>query len=169
MAYLFAAFLILVGVALGAFGMFLWQFKRAKQDRLVYENAKMELLDLQKELRDVAVEQISLCSDHVRAIYATRQEDVTRYVNGTNASLQLVNELIGHFNSIIQVIPEIPATAKSYIESLHRVAAEIRSLLNDIKFENLEEVIAAMELSEQAALHNHAQLEHQQEKLNEPS
>lgn len=169
MAYLFAAFLILVGVALGAFGMFLWQFKKAKQDHLAYEHAKMELLDLQKELRDVAVEQISLCSDHVREIYATRQEDVIRYVNGTNASLQLVNELMGQFNSMLQVLPEIPATATTHMRKIQGIADEIRTLLNDIKFENLSEVIAAMELAETKALHNHSQLEQQQEKLNEPS
>jgi len=169
MAYLFALFLIIVGVAFGAFGMFLWQFKKAKQDRLAYEHAKMELLDLQKQLRDVAVEQIGLCSDHVRMLYAARQEDVTRYVKGTDASLQLVNELMGQFNSMLQVLPEIPATASMHMRKIQGIADEIRTLLNDIKFENLAEVIAALELSEHNALHNHTRLEQQQEKLNEPS
>lgn len=167
MAYLFTAFLLLAGALLGAFFMFLWQYKRALKDRLAYEQARQDLLDLKKELRDVAVQQISLCSDHVREIYAARQEDVTRYVNGTNASLQLVNELMGQFNSMLQVIPEIPATAKTHLENIRRIADEIRTLLNEIKFENLSEVIAAMELSEQKALHNHNQLEQQQESLNE--
>lgn len=169
MAYLFMGFLILAGALLGGFAVFLYQYKKAKQDRMAYENAKMELLELQKELRDMAVDQIRACSEHVREIYAMRQEDVTRYVNGTNASLQLVNDLMGHFNSTLQVLPEIPQTAKAYIERMRIAADEIRTLLNGISFENLAEVIAQMEASEAKALSSHVKLEQQQEKINEPS
>lgn len=169
MAYLFTAFLLLAGALLGGFCVFLWQYKRALKDRLAYEQARKDLLDLKKELRDVAVKQISLCSEHVRMIYASRQEDVTRYVNGTNASLQLVNELLGNFNTMLQVLPEIPATAKTHIEKVRKIADEIRTLLNDIRYENLAEVLEALEQSECNALHTHSRLEQQQEVLNEPT
>lgn len=168
-AYLIMFFLLLAGALLGGFGVFAYQFKKAKKDRMAYESARMELLDLQKDLRDMSVEQIRACSDHVREVYAMRQEDVTRYVKGTHAAYQLLNDLMGHFNSTLQVVPEVPQTAKAYIEKVRATADEIRILLNGISFENLAEVIAGMEASEAKALSNHVKLEQQQERLNEPS
>lgn len=167
MAYLFTAFLLLSGGLLGAFCMFLWQYKRVLKDRLAYEQAKKKLLDLRKELRDMAVEQIRTCSDHVRQLYAARQEDVTRYIKGSDASLQLVNELMGHVNSMIQEVPDFPQSARQHVEQARAVADEMRRLLNEINFETLAELIAAMEASEAKALRSHNQLENQQEHINE--
>ncbi|MNQ98544.1 hypothetical protein D3C85_1142400 [compost metagenome] len=127
------------------------------------------MLELQAELRDLTIEQITAASDNVRSIYKQRQDDVTRYVKGTDASLQLVNELMGHVNTAIGRIDRTSQSARAHIDHAHSVANEMRRLLNEIKFADLGEVLAAMNEREAQVLKLHQKLEDQQESLNERS
>lgn len=168
-AVLYIGFLLLVGALIGGAAVVYLLRAKLLNSRKTYDKATADLLDLQKELRDITIEQITACSDNVRVLYEQRQDDVTRYVKGSDASLQLVNELMGHVNSAIGRIDRTSQSARAHIDHARKVADEMRRLLNEIKFADLAAVLASMDERETYLLDMHKRIETQQEIMNERS
>jgi hypothetical protein len=145
--WLVVAFLFLAGGMCGwlcSLGAFRNRTKQMVESNDAYRN---QFLDLQRQLRDLTLEQISICTDNVKNIHMCRQEDVTLYVNRANAALQLVNELQSQVNAAIYGITngaELSPAVKIKVEEIRATAEEMRGILNEIKFVDLDTVLESM-------------------------
>lgn len=146
--WLIVLFLFLAGALCG--GLITLIVFRNRTRTMAEENdqVRKQFLEVQRSLRDLTLEQISICTDNVKEIHRCRQADVTLYVNRSNAALQLVNELLSQVNATVYAFTngaELSPAARTRVEEIRGTAEEMRSILNEIKFADLNTVLESMD------------------------
>lgn len=144
-------FALLLGVILGV-GVVTRKTRREvvaiRQQR---DKLTADMLDFQHGLRDQLLDQMALCTENVRTLYTTRQEDATRYTKAMNASLQLVSEVLvavaNAETSIKRVGPVSPAVAAE-LSAIRQLCNEMRKIMSGVTFDELARVVASLSAAE---------------------